>query len=82
MHATGMTRPARASRAEREVVRTDRRWFLAALGVFAVSVASLLGAYGIYKATGPHPEMTLFLRRVKRIARRLVPQWRKLKADR
>lgn len=70
------------SRAAREVERTDRRWFLAAAAVFTVSLAGALAAHRLYRATGPHPEVVLFLRRVRGYARRLLPRWRRLHPDR
>jgi hypothetical protein len=77
-----MPRPASVSRAERELVRSDRRWFLATVTVFAVSTAGLFALYGIYKVTGPHPEIAVLVRRVKGWARRILPRWRRLIADR
>ena len=60
-----------------ELARTDRRWFLAAAGVFAGSIMLLGGAYQVYRATGPHPEVTVFVQDVKRMARRFIPRVRK-----
>jgi len=66
--------PERRRNVDDEVARTDRRWFLAAALVFAGSLGGLLGAAQIYRATGPHPEGTLFIRRVKRYANSLLRQ--------
>ncbi|HZP41664.1 MAG TPA: hypothetical protein VFD84_09140 [Candidatus Binatia bacterium] len=56
-----------------EVAASDRRWLLLAVLVFLVTCALLAGAIALYRWTGPHPSVTLFLRSVKRLARRLVP---------
>jgi hypothetical protein len=64
--------PERRRRVDEEVARSDRRWFLAALFVFVGSLGGLLGAVQVYRATGPHPEGTLFIRRVKRYANSLL----------
>ena len=66
--------PDRRPRAEEEVKRSDRRWFLAALLVFTGSVGALFGAREVFRATGPHPEVTLFVRRLKSYANRLLRQ--------
>jgi hypothetical protein len=60
--------------ADEEVRRTDRRWFVTATVVFVGSFGGLLGAREVYHATGPHPEVTLFVRRVKLLANRLLRQ--------
>ena len=56
----------------REVARTDRRWLLAAAAVFAGWLGAFAAARALYVATGPHPEVTLFLRRVKSYANKLL----------
>jgi hypothetical protein len=56
----------------REVARTDRRWLLAAADVFAGWLGAFAAARALYVATGPHPEVTLFLRRVKSYANKLL----------
>jgi hypothetical protein len=43
----------------------DRRWFLVVVIIFVASVALLLGAHALYRATGPHPEVMLLLRELK-----------------
>lgn len=57
----------------REVARSDRRWLMAWAAIFLAMFGLLAGAHGIYRATGPHPEVTVFLRRVKHHARWLIP---------
>src|SRR5207249_5499704 len=64
--------PERRRSVDDEVARSDRRWFLAAAVVFAGSLGGLLGAAQIYRATGPHPDGTLFIRRIKRYANMLL----------
>jgi hypothetical protein len=64
-------------RATRETQNVDRRWLLAAIAVFGASAAVLLVASWVYRATGPHPEITLLVRRVKALARRLLPRIRR-----
>jgi hypothetical protein len=54
------------------VVRSDRGWFLVFVLVFALSLGGLFGAHAIYRATGPHPQVTMFMRRVKGYANRLA----------
>ena len=65
---------AEGGRAARELKRSDRRWLLVVVGTFAVSMSMFVGAHQLYLATGPHPEVTVFIRRVKYLARRFVPQ--------
>ncbi len=43
------------------------------LGVFAAAILSLLAARQVYHLTGPHPQMTVFIRRLKHHARWLIP---------
>jgi len=64
---------AREASAE-QVARVDRRWFLAALAVFVATVAGMLAAVFVYRITGPHPQVTLFVRHVKRYANQLLRQ--------
>jgi len=56
----------------REVARADRRWLLAAAAVFAGWLGAFAAAHVLYLATGPHPGVTLFLRRVKSYANKLL----------
>ena len=65
------------SRHEREVVRVDRRWLLAWIASFAMSLGLLAGAYAVYKATGPHPQIRAFIRQLKHEARWLIPGLKK-----
>ena len=67
--------PQTAREPERDAVaRADRRWFLTSVVVFGVSVGGLFGARALYHLTGPHPEVTLFLRHLRRMARWLIPR--------
>jgi len=61
-------------RRDTEVARTDRRWLLIAVAVFAGSVGGLFAARAVYQATGPHPQVTLLVRRLKRYANSLLRQ--------
>lgn len=61
------------SQHEREVLRVDLRWLLAWTLSFLGSLAFVFVLYAIYKATGPHPQVTVFLRRVKHHVRWLIP---------
>jgi len=68
--------------AGKDVARSDRRWFLTVTIVFAVTVGGLLGAREIYRATGPHPEVIVFVRRVKFYANSLLRQGRLKRSQR
>lgn len=57
----------------REVARTDRRWLMAWAAIFLASFGLMAAVHGIYRATGPHPEVQVFLRRVRHHARWLIP---------
>jgi hypothetical protein len=64
----------RITRKHREVVaRSDVRWLLAWLAVFAAAILTLLAAHQVYRLTGPHPQMTVFIRKLKHHARWLIP---------
>jgi hypothetical protein len=65
------------TRHQREVVRVDRWWLLAWIASFTVSIGILFGAYAIYKATGPHPEIRAFIRQLRHEARWLIPGLKK-----
>jgi hypothetical protein len=69
----GMVGSRPVTRHQREVLRVDRRWLLTWLASFFLSLGMLAGAYGIYKATGPHPQFRAFLRQLKHEARWLIP---------
>ena len=68
--------PARRRNAEEEVRRTDRRWLVIAVVVFAVAVSGVLLLREVYRATAPHPQVTTFLRRAKLYANSLLRQGR------
>jgi hypothetical protein len=64
----------RTGRSHREVVaRSDVRWLLAWLAVFAAAIMTLLAAHQVYRMTGPHPQVTVFIRKLKHHARWLIP---------
>ena len=69
----GMVGSRPVTRHQREVLRVDRRWLLTWLASFFLSLGILAVAYGIYKATGPHPQFRAFLRQLKHEARWLIP---------
>ena len=69
----GMVGSRPVTRHQREVLRIDRRWLLTWLASFFLSLGILAAAYGIYKATGPHPQFRAFLRQLKHEARWLIP---------
>ena len=65
---------ATVSRSHRaEVTRSDTRWLVAWLGVFAGMMLLVIGAHQVYRATGPHPAMTAFVRQLKHHSRWLIP---------
>ena len=64
-------------RKTREVHNADRRWLLAAFAVFGVTATILLVGHWLYRVTGPHPEVTLLLGRVKALSKRLLPRIRR-----
>lgn len=55
------------------VARSDLRWLLAWLAVFVAAILALLAAHQVYRLTGPHPQVTVFIRRLKHHARWLIP---------
>ncbi len=57
----------------REVERSDHRWLLVVLVVFATGLLGFGGALWLYHATGPHPGVTLTLRQLKRLAKWILP---------
>ncbi len=65
------------SRHEREVARADRRWFVLTLGGAIVFLGAIFGARALYHLTGPHPQVTVFWRRLRRLARWVIPRWRR-----
>ena len=69
----GMGGSRSITRHQREVLRIDRRWLVTWIVSFCGSLLLFSGAYAVYKATGPHPEMTVFLRAVRHEVRWLIP---------
>jgi len=73
--ALGYPRP-RADRGggprRHDVARTDRRWLLAVAALLAAWLGVFVGAGAIYRATGPHPRVGTFLRRVQHHTRGLL----------
>ncbi len=55
------------------VARSDARWLLAWGAVFVAAILALLAAHQVYRLTGPHPQVTVFIRRLKHHARWLIP---------
>ena len=55
------------------VARSDARWLLAWIAVFVAAILALLAAHQVYRLTGPHPEITVLIRRLKHHARWLIP---------
>jgi hypothetical protein len=55
------------------VARSDARWLLVWVAVFLAAVLGLLAAHQVYRMTGPHPQVTVFIRRLKHHARWLIP---------
>ena len=55
------------------VERSDRRWLVAWTAVFLLLCTLMLGAYDIYAWTGPHPQVTALVRRLKHDIRWLTP---------
>ena len=66
-----LPRPSRRHR--QGVTRSDVRWLMAWLGVFTLAILLLLAAHQVYRLTGPHPQMTMFMRSLKHYARWLIP---------
>jgi hypothetical protein len=58
---------------ERDALRADRRWLLAWAAAFTASIVLLVGVWGVYRVTGPHPQIRTFIRRLKHEARWLIP---------
>lgn len=63
----------RITRHEREVADFDRRWLATWIASFVGLLVLFAGAYGVYKLTGPHPSVTLFLRSLRHEVRWLIP---------
>src|SRR5262247_1280260 len=63
-----------AGRRRREsVARSDARWLLVWLAVFVAGFLALVAAHRIYRLTGPHPDVTAFVRMLKHYSRWLIP---------
>ncbi|HXJ32548.1 MAG TPA: hypothetical protein VMS22_00790 [Candidatus Eisenbacteria bacterium] len=61
------------TRHQYEVRQIDRRWLVAWIGSFLASLVLFFAIYGVYKATGPHPQVTVLMRHLKHHARWLIP---------
>jgi hypothetical protein len=59
-----------------DVSRTDRRWLIAVVALFAVAAGAVFGAREVYRATAPHPQLSYLFRRVKYYANALLRQGR------
>jgi len=57
----------------REVERSDHQWLLIVFVVFATALLAFGGALWLYHVTGPHPQVTLALRQLKRLAKWILP---------
>lgn len=68
-----VTTPARAPKPRPLKENDDLRWLLIMAVAFILSLAALAGMYAIYHATGPHPQVTMALRRMRYYARWLLP---------
>ena len=68
MQKGGAAEPRGLSHRER-VQRSDTRWLMAWLAVFAAATIGLLAAHQLYRITGPHPAVTAFVRSLKHYAR-------------
>jgi hypothetical protein len=62
-----------SSQHHREVVRSDRRWLIGWVTVFVATIGLMFAGVVVYRATGPHPEVRSFMRRVKHEVRWLIP---------
>ncbi len=70
----GVGRSSRSiTRHQREVLLLDRRWLVTWMVSFLGSLAFVFGLYAVYKATGPHPQVTAFIRALKHEVRWLIP---------
>ena len=65
--------PEVATSHRREVRRSDHRWLLLVLAVFGACQLAFVVAHWVYRITGPHPEVLLAIRRLKRIAKWVLP---------
>jgi len=65
------------TRHQREVWQIDRRWLVTWVLSFVASLTLFFAVYGLYKVTGPHPQVTVFLRAVRHEVRWLIPGLKK-----
>ncbi len=56
-----------------QVRREDARVLLIGMTIFAVLLASAASLHAVYRWTGPHPRMTVLIRKAKHHARWLIP---------
>ena len=68
-----VARPTVSRSHRAEVARSDVRWLLAWIGVFAGSMLLIVAAHQVYRLTGPHPQVTAFIRQLKHHSRWLIP---------
>jgi hypothetical protein len=54
-------------------LQIDRRWLVTWVLSFVLSLGIFFGSYAIYKATGPHPQVTALLRVIRHEVRWLIP---------
>jgi hypothetical protein len=58
-------------------VNTDRRWFLSTAAIFGISIVGFAAGLAVYRWTGPHPRVTLLIRRIRGFARWVIPRQRR-----
>ena len=74
---------SRTDRRHRDsVARSDARLLLGWLVAFVAVFVLLLAADGLYRLTGPHPEIGQLVRDVKHDARWLIPEEKNRRSDR
>ena len=64
------------------VARSDVRLLLVWLATFIATLVLLLAAAGLYRLTGPHPQISQLVRDVKHDARWLIPGEKSRRSDR
>ena len=69
----GRKEPGFSARHRLESAQADRRWLVVWTALFVGWLALSGIAMVVYRATGPHPEMTLFLRALRHEARWFIP---------
>ena len=84
--AAGMRERVAVSRTDRRhrdsVARSDARLLLGWLVAFVAAFVLLLAADGLYRLTGPHPQISQLVRDVKHDARWLIPGEKSRRSDR